>query len=135
MCAAPLSRDLALRIGVAARGLPKGGLRGLMDALVENLGLPLTAEKLVSLTMQQLRSASNDALSHLPRAKLRLALGYLHGVSHLSGFGPGDPSHQPAPATRRVQDRARRAPCWANRKMSSSLHKGNQQLRHRPFDA
>jgi nitrogen fixation protein NifX len=79
VCAIPLDRELALRIGVAARGLPDDGLRRLMDALVDGLGLPVTAEKLASLTMAQLRSACDGELAHLPRATLRQALGYLRG--------------------------------------------------------
>lgn len=79
MSAPPLSRDLALRIGLAARALPNGGLPRLMNALVDALDMPLTEAKLGGLGVGQLRAAADGTLAGVPRAALRQALGYLKG--------------------------------------------------------
>lgn len=54
--ASPLSREAALRIGLAARALPDVSPRQLLDLLVEKLGAPLTAEKLARITVTQLKT-------------------------------------------------------------------------------
>lgn len=52
----PLSRDLALRIGLAARVLPDVDARQLLDLLIDKLGAPLTPEKLAQVTVTQLKT-------------------------------------------------------------------------------
>ena len=52
----PLSRDLALRIGLAARVLPGIEPRRLLDVLQESLGLPLTEGKLAKITVTELKT-------------------------------------------------------------------------------
>lgn len=56
MSATPLSRELALRIGLAARVLPEISPRQLLDMLIDKLGSPLTEEKLASVTVTQLKT-------------------------------------------------------------------------------
>lgn len=51
-----LSKDLALRIGLAARVLPAVDISRLLDILQERLGTPLTDEKLKSFTVTQLKT-------------------------------------------------------------------------------
>lgn len=51
-----LSRELALRIGLAARVLPDVSPRHLLEVLVDKLGSPLTEEKLSHVTVTQLKS-------------------------------------------------------------------------------
>ncbi len=51
-----LSREIALRIGLAARALPDVSARHLLEVLMEKLGSPLTAEKLSHVTVTQLKS-------------------------------------------------------------------------------
>jgi nitrogen fixation protein NifX len=51
-----LSREIALRVGLAARALPDVSPRHLLDVLVEKLGSPLTEEKLSHVTVTQLKS-------------------------------------------------------------------------------
>jgi len=51
-----LSREIALRIGLAARALPDVSPRHLLEILVEKLGSPLTEEKLSHVTVTQLKS-------------------------------------------------------------------------------
>ncbi len=57
-----LSRELALRIGLAARALPDTQPKHLVQVLTDLFGLPLTEGKLATLTLQQFRRAL------LPRA-------------------------------------------------------------------
>ena len=52
----PLSRELALRIGLAARVLPGIEPRRLLDVLQESLGLPLTEGKLAKITVTELKT-------------------------------------------------------------------------------
>jgi nitrogen fixation protein NifX len=53
----PLTRDLALRIGLAARVLPDVNAAELLQVLVGALGSPLTDEKLRRITVTDLRTA------------------------------------------------------------------------------
>jgi nitrogen fixation protein NifX len=51
-----LSKDLALRIGLASRVLPGVDIPRLLDILQDRLGAPLTDEKLKSFTVTQLKT-------------------------------------------------------------------------------
>lgn len=51
-----LSREIALRVGLAARALPDVSPRHLLETLIEKLGSPLTEEKLSHVTVTQLKS-------------------------------------------------------------------------------
>jgi nitrogen fixation protein NifX len=51
-----LTREIALRVGLAARALPDVSPRHLLDVLIEKLGSPLTAEKLSHVTVTQLKT-------------------------------------------------------------------------------
>ena len=57
MTAEALSRDLALRIGLAARELPGVDARGLLQVLINKLGQPLTDKKLREITVTDIRTA------------------------------------------------------------------------------
>lgn len=61
MSQSTLSRELALRIGLAARALPDTQPKQLVGVLTGLLGLPLTAENLASLTLKQYQQALNEA--------------------------------------------------------------------------
>lgn len=50
-----MTREAALRIGLAARELDVPSITGLVQALAEKLGLPLTEARLVTLTVTDLR--------------------------------------------------------------------------------
>jgi nitrogen fixation protein NifX len=70
-----LSRELALRIGLAARTLSSVKVGALVDGLVSQLGWPLSEEKLSHLTVSQLRNGlsqggSIDADIELPGAEI-----------------------------------------------------------------
>lgn len=68
-----LSREVALRIGMAARALPGVSAGTLLNGLAGQLGWPLNADKLARLTVTQLRNAlsqggSIDADIDMPTA-------------------------------------------------------------------
>lgn len=52
----PLPRELALRIGLAARALPDVGPKRLLELLIDKLGAPLTEQKLMLVTVTQLKA-------------------------------------------------------------------------------
>ena len=51
-----LTREIALRIGLAARALPDVSPRHLLEVLIDKLGSPLTEEKLSHVTVTQLKT-------------------------------------------------------------------------------
>jgi nitrogen fixation protein NifX len=76
-----LSRDLALRIGLAARALPDTEASRLMTVLVDRLGLPITEEGVAGLTVKDLKTAAEGELGEMPVDSLKQALGLLKGES------------------------------------------------------
>ncbi len=68
-----LSRDIALRIGLAARSLPEVAPAQLLQALIEQLGLPLTEEKLQGLKVKDLKLAMEE-LTQVEPGLLQVAL-------------------------------------------------------------
>jgi len=77
--AAPLSEDIALRIGLAARQLPDVEPRTLLRALLDIMGEPITATKLSRLRAQRLRGAANGALAAIDQDLLQQAVALLKG--------------------------------------------------------
>jgi len=51
-----ITREIALRVGLAARALPNISPRHLLEVLMEKLGTPLTEEKLSHVTVTQLKT-------------------------------------------------------------------------------
>jgi nitrogen fixation protein NifX len=56
MNATALSRETALRIGLAARVLPEVSPKELLEVLIDKLGAPITEEKLSHVTVTQLKT-------------------------------------------------------------------------------
>ncbi len=79
MTDSPISHEIALRIGLAARMLPDCEPRTLLGILAETVGLPPTEESLGNLTVKQLRTASDGALGGAPADALKGALACLKG--------------------------------------------------------
>jgi len=75
----PISRDVALRIGLAARALPDIESAQLMQVLVKALGLPLTEEKLGRITVRELQESADDLFNQTPLPAMKQALDYLWG--------------------------------------------------------
>jgi len=86
MDAQPMSRDLALRVGLAARVLPGVDTRQLLEVLKQRVGLPLTEKRLSKVTVTHLKTglASLDGEEDqedtgIPMEYLKLAVRYLWG--------------------------------------------------------
>jgi len=73
-----LSRELALRIGLASRALEAEPKR-LLEILGDALEMPLTRSKLEALDAANLASACDGALASLDAETLAQAIRYLHG--------------------------------------------------------
>lgn len=74
-----LSRELALRIGLAARALPDTTIQRLMTVLTDALGLPITEEKLSTLNLKTLKTAYNGEFSEVEEPLLKKAV---HALKH-----------------------------------------------------
>ena len=81
-----LSRELALRIGLAAKQLPDLDHGSLIAILNDAVGLPMTEEKFANLGMKTFRKAGGEALLKAPSDKIKTALRILKG----EGVNPDD---------------------------------------------
>lgn len=79
MSKASLNREVALRIGLAARALQTVSHSDLLDMLSKAVGLPMGKKRLAALTLGTLRQSGGEALRAVPPEKLGLALRYLRG--------------------------------------------------------
>ena len=76
----PLSREMALRIGLAANALPDTiDARTLISVLDEAIGLPMTAEAMASLGMKTFRKAGGETFLKVAPDDLKFALRILKG--------------------------------------------------------
>lgn len=81
----PVSREVALRIGLAAKALPGMGTQRLLTLLLDVLGEPLTEEKLAQLTLKDLRAGLQKTNEReletidFEKSSLLIAIQYLHG--------------------------------------------------------
>ncbi len=89
----PLSEDLALRIGLAARALPDTDPGRLLRVLADTVGLPPTAEKLSALKLKDLKSGAGGELADMDIDALKSALGLLkgEGLAEVAPPPPLDP--------------------------------------------
>ena len=78
-----ISRDVALRIGLATRALPDIESAELMQVLVKALGMPLTEEKLSRLTVRELQEAADNLFNQTPLPAVKQALDYLWGKNSI----------------------------------------------------
>jgi nitrogen fixation protein NifX len=69
-----LSRELALRIGLAARALPDTDAKRLFNVLTHCVGLPITEDKLGSINLKTLKTAQRGEFSDMDDALLKKAL-------------------------------------------------------------
>lgn len=84
--AEPLSRELALRIGLAAKVLPGVDARELLQVLVNKLGYPLTDKSLREITVTDIRAAMTSPDGEedtedtaISKDAMKLAVRYLWG--------------------------------------------------------
>lgn len=76
---APLSEDVALRVGLAARELPDTDASLLLKVLLQAMGAPLTAKKLAKLRKAKLVAAANGLLDMASDEELKRAMNFLKG--------------------------------------------------------
>ena len=74
MAANVLSRELALRIALAARTLPDVDSKGLLAVLSECVDAPMTESKVASIALETFRKANGGALAHVDSGILQQAL-------------------------------------------------------------
>ncbi len=77
------SREVALRIGLAARALPDIEPAQLMQVLVKALGMPLSEEKLTRLTVRELQEAADNLFNETPLPAIKQALDFLWGKAQV----------------------------------------------------
>lgn len=95
MSAQGLSEELALRIGMAARVLPDTDPGRLMKVLVDAVKMPLTEQKLETLTVQKLRSAGDGELQNVSLPTMKEAIDYLWGNTHIEAAEDAAPEPVP----------------------------------------
>lgn len=76
---APLSEQVALRVGLAARELPDTDASLLLKVLLQALGAPITVKKLAKLRKAKLISAANGLLDMASEEELKRAVNFLKG--------------------------------------------------------
>ena len=69
-----LSRELALRIGLAARALPDTDAKRLFTVLTDCVGLPITEDKVGSLNLKTIKTAQAGEFSDIDDVLLKKAL-------------------------------------------------------------
>ncbi len=84
-----LSRELALRIGLAARALPDTTIQRLLTVLTSELGLPITEEKLATLNLKTLKNAHDGEFSEIEEPLLKRAV---HALKHPATEAVSDPA-------------------------------------------
>lgn len=96
---APLSEDVALRVGLAARELPDTDASLLLKILLQAVGAPLTAKKLAKLRKARLLAAANGLLDIASDDEVKRAVNFLKGrgfeleaeaLPPVTAFAPGD---------------------------------------------
>lgn len=86
-----LPRELALRIGLAARVLPDTDPARMMKVLVAAFGLPITPEKLWKVTVKELAGAADEEFASMDYEQLKQAAAYLRGEIDVTAEDPSLP--------------------------------------------
>lgn len=82
---APISRDVALRIALAARALPDTEPALILKVLADAIGLPPTPKKLSTLTVKSFKEALDGELASIDTEALKEALAFLNGEKRIGG--------------------------------------------------
>jgi len=90
-----LSREVALRIGLAARELPDTDPKRLIEVLVACVDLPLTEKKLAKLKIKDLKTAADGELAEISGDMLKKALKYLQSTQLEDEISDSLPPIQP----------------------------------------
>lgn len=90
---AALSRELALRIGLAARALPDTDAKRLLSVLTDCIGLPITEQKIVGIHLDTFKTALKGEFSDVDEPLLTHALSILKSglnVPEQQAYSDGD---------------------------------------------
>lgn len=98
MTNATLNKEIALRIGLAARELPETDPKRLLGVLADAVGLPPTAKSLSGLTVKSFKAAADGEFADIDTASVKTALAYLKGetgfaadpLPETQAYSPGD---------------------------------------------
>lgn len=93
---ASLDREVALRIGLAARALQTVSHSDLVDILSRAVGLPMRKKTLAALKLSTLCKAGGEALLAVPPENVGLALRYLRGELAAEATDAAADAHLPA---------------------------------------
>jgi nitrogen fixation protein NifX len=83
MIATPISDEIALRIGLAARELPETDAARLLRVLDDAIGLPPTLDTLSSLTVKNMKRAGDGEFADVDTGAIKSALAHLKGEMDL----------------------------------------------------
>jgi nitrogen fixation protein NifX len=84
MSTSPITNEVALRIGLAARELPDTDPGRLLRVLDDAVGLPPTTKKLGKLTVKAFKSACEGEFAGIDTAAIKSALTFLKGENEIS---------------------------------------------------
>jgi len=79
-----ITRNMALRIGLASKALPDISPADMLGIVCDAVGLPPSEKKLTGLSLDKFRAADNGKLSKLPKDTLKEALMVLKGKSGIA---------------------------------------------------
>lgn len=83
MSAMPISNEIALRIGLAARELPETDAARLLKVIDDTVGLPPSVKKLSGLTVKQMKAACDGEFADMDTGVIESALAYLKGENEI----------------------------------------------------
>ncbi|WP_276784387.1 NifB/NifX family molybdenum-iron cluster-binding protein [Thalassolituus oleivorans] len=111
MATRPLTEEMALRIGLAARELPGVALDDWLGILIRSVGVPLSPERCQRLRLARLRQTGKSLLRQYSDEQLRAALTQLRG----NGFDLRSITPEPNPTAADSMLGSIRIACASNR--------------------
>lgn len=93
MSKTPISKDVALRIALAARALPDTEPVKVLNVLAEVIGLPPTPKKLSTLTVKDFKTACDGEFSSTDAEDVKAAIEFLKGERGLEDDAPTPESY------------------------------------------
>jgi nitrogen fixation protein NifX len=111
MIATPISDEIALRIGLAARELPETDAARLLRVLDDAIGLPPTLDTLSSLSVKNLKRAGDGEFADVDTTAIKSALAHLKGEMDLQN----EPLPEVEPYSEGVMPTSIRVACASNK--------------------
>lgn len=123
MSASNMKKDIALRIGLAARELPDTDAARLMKILADLVVMPPTAKSLSGLTVKAFKAADDGEFNDTDTAAIKSALAYLKGEKGVSA----DPLPEIEPYSDGDMPNSIRVACASNKAEKLDGHFGSCQ--------